>query len=159
MKTEVLLKRIFCALIMVVAVAAVVLGQMASVALAKKVTFEEGRYRYDISGMQGFALEIAAIRSVGGKTLEEAYYRQYGQYLSDMAEMQARAAQDLGEGLNQVGRAAAGLSEKYGALGQMGFAGICLFSGIAFLWALYSLLSTFDFERKKQQEPIQGGAA
>lgn len=159
MKTAVLLKRIFCALIMVVAVAAVVLGQMASAALGEKVNFEEGRYRYDVSAMQSYALEIAVIRSVGGKTLEEAYYQEYGQYLSDMAELQANIAKDLGEGLNQVGRATEGLSEKYGALGQLGFAGICLFAGIAFLCALYQLLLTFDFEKKKKQEPVQGEVA
>ena len=48
--------------------------------------------RDERSDMIGSALNIAEIESVGGKTLEEAYYTWYGFYLSSQASMDAETA-------------------------------------------------------------------
>ena len=45
------------------------------------------------------ALEIGQVESVGGKTLEEAYYSAYSSYLSSQAKMNAQSATILARGI------------------------------------------------------------
>ncbi len=138
---------------MLVAVGAIAPEQMALGDLGRKARFDEGSLSYDLSGLVEHAGKIALIESVGGRTLEEAYYQSYGLYLMEQAKLQVQIVKDLGQRLNEVGGAMADLSARYGALGKLGFAAICLFAGIAFLCALYQLVITFPLGKRKQEQP------
>lgn len=55
--------------------------------------------RNSASSMNLHALDISSIESVGGETLEEAYYQSYGYFLSEQADASLETATILARGI------------------------------------------------------------
>ena len=148
-------KRITCILVIAVAVVALVLNVIVNAAAEEpKGSANAPDYSYDISMMQTTADYISTIESVGGKTLEEAYYQAYGLYLSEQANLIKSIAEDAGQSLQNINSNISASSQQISSASQMFFIMCCLACAIAILVSGYQLALTFIGQpRSKKQAP------
>lgn len=154
-KSALLAKRITCILVIAVAVVALVLNIIAGAAVEepKGGAISAPDYSYDISMMQTTADYISTIESVGGKTLEEAYYQAYGLYLGEQANLIKSIAEDAGQSLQNMNSNISASSQQISSASQMFFIMCCLVCVIAILVSGYQLALTFIGRPRSKKLP------